>query len=384
MSLATYKELRSAYGFDEVAIVPGDISVNPELTDVHFSIGHLSFDFPILAAALDAVVNPSFAVEMGKLGGLAVMNLEGIQCRYNDADAAIAEIVASAQPESAGVIQRLTEAPIKEELIGRRVRAIKEGGAVCAVSCTPANAKRLAPIAVDAGADIFVVQSTVTTARHISRSMRGLIFEELCENIGVPILVGNTVTYSATKEIMETGVAGILVGVGPGAICTSREVLGVGVPQVTATIDCAAARDQHYRDTGRYVPVITDGGMRNGGDVCKALAAGADAVMLGTAFARTQEAPASGLAWGMSTGHAQLPRGVRIEPGVDTTLDRLLFGPTSRTDGTENLVGAIRTCMGICGAQTITEFREAELIVAPSIKSEGKSYQLAYSARVSA
>jgi len=376
MSLSVYKELRPAYGFDEVAIVPGDVTVNPELTDVHFSIGQFTFDFPIIAAALDAVVTPRFAVELGRLGGLAVMNLEGLQCRHAAADAAIAEIVESAQADSTAVIQRLTEAPIKEELIGRRVRAIKEGGAVCAVSCTPANTKKLAPIAVDAGADIFVVQSTVTTARHVSRSMRGLIFEELCENLRAPVLVGNTVGFAATKELMETGIAGMLIGVGPGAICTSREVLGIGVPQVTATIDCAAARDQYYRETGRYVPIITDGGMRNGGDVNKAFAAGADAVMLGSAFARTEEAPAKGYSWGMATGHAELPRGVRINVGVDTTLDRLLFGPTSRTDGSENLVGAIRTCMGVCGAQTISEFHEAELIVAPSIKTEGKVYQL--------
>jgi len=377
MSLATYRELRPAYGFDEVAIVPGSITVNPELTDVHFSIGEFTFDFPIVAAALDAVVDPRLAIEVGRRGGLAVMNLEGLQCRYEDADAAIAEVVIASQEESAAVIQRLTEAPVREELIGRRVRMIKEGGGVCAVSCTPANTKKLAPIAVDAGADIIVVQSTVTTARHVSTSPRGLILEELVENIRVPVAVGNTVGFAATKELMDTGIAAVLVGVGPGAICTSREVLGIGVPQVTATIDCAAARDQHYRETGRYVPVITDGGMRNGGDVCKALAAGADAVMLGTAFARTEEAPAKGYAWGMSTGHRELPRGVRIRPGVDTTLDRLLFGPTSRTDGTENLVGAVRTCLGVCGARTIAEFHEAELIVAPSIKTEGKAHQLA-------
>ena len=328
MSLSPYKELRPAYGFDEVAIVPGNVTVNPELTDVHFSIGEHTFPFPILAAALDAVVTPAFAGHFGRLGGLAVMNLEGLQCRYDDVDAAIAEVVAASQDDCAAVIQRLTDAPLKEELIGRRVREIKATGATCAVACTPANTKKLAPIAVDAGADIFFVQSTVTSARHISTSPRGLILEELVENISVPVLVGNTVGYTATKELMETGIAGVLVGVGPGAICTSREVLGVGVPQVTATIECAAARDQHYRDTGRYIPIITDGGMRNGGDVCKALASGADAVMLGTAFARTEEAPAKGYAWGMSTGHAQLPRGVRIRPGTDTTLDRLLFGPT--------------------------------------------------------
>jgi len=376
MSLSLYKELRPAYGFDEVAIVPGTLTVNPELCDVKFSVGQFSFDFPIVAAALDAVVNPSFAGEMGREGGLSVMNLEGLQCRYDDADEAIAEIVAASPEESAGVIQRLTEAPIKEDLIGKRVREIKENGAICAVSCTPANTKKLAPLAVDAGADIFVVQSTVTSARHVSRSPRGLIIEELIENIKVPVLVGNTVSFDATKELLETGISGLLIGVGPGAICTSREVLGIGVPQVTATLDCAAARDQYYRETGRYVPIITDGGMRNGGDLCKALVAGADAVMLGTAFARTQEAPAKGYAWGMSTGHAELPRGVRVQPGVDTTLKKMLFGPTSRTDGTENLVGAIRTSMGVCGATTLAEFHDAELVVAPSIKTEGKMLQL--------
>ena len=378
MSLSEgFKELRPAYGFDEVAIAPGSITVNPELTDVHFSIGQFTFDFPVVAAALDASVNPFVAREMGKRGGLAVMNLEGLQCRHDDAEAAIQEVAAASQEEAAAVIQRLTAPPVKEELIGRRVREIKEGGAICAVSCTPANTKKLAPIAVDAGCDIFVVQSTVTTARHLSRSVRGLIFQELVANIRVPVVVGNTVGFEATRELIECGIAGVLVGVGPGAICTSREVLGIGVPQITATIECAAARDDYYRETGRYVPVITDGGMHNGGDICKALVAGADAVMLGTAFARTEEAPARGYAWGMSTGHAALPRGVRIKPGTDTTIDHLLFGPTSRTDGSENIVGAIQTCMGMVGAQNISELHDAELIVAPSIKTEGKIYQQA-------
>jgi IMP dehydrogenase len=381
MSIVPMKELRPAYGFDDVAIVPGSVTVNPELTDVRFSLGGFTFELPILAAALDAIVDPQFAIAFARLGGLAVLNLEGLYTRYEDPYAAIAEIVSASQEESAAVIQRLYSAPIREELVGERVRQIKAGGAVCAVAATPANTKRLAPIAVEAGADIFVVQSTVTTARHISRSLRGLIFEELVEMLRVPVVVGNTVTYAATKELMETGIAAVLVGVGPGASCTSREVLGIGVPQVTATIECAAARDQYYRETGRYVPIITDGGMRNGGDICKALAAGADAVMLGSIFARTQEAPARGYSWGMSTGHAQLPRGTRIHTGVDTTLERLLFGPTSRTDGAENLVGAIRTAMGMCGARSISEFHQAEMIVAPAIKTEGKAFQMAQAAR---
>jgi len=371
------KELRPAYGFDDVAIVPGEVTINPELSDVSFALDRFRFAMPVLAADLDAVVDPRFAVMFHQMGGLAPLNLEGLQTRYSDPGAALAEILSASDEDATAVIQKVYSQPIQENLIGERIGHIKAGGAMCAVSATPASTKRLAPVAVEAGADIFVVKATVTTARHISRSIRGLVLPELCEQLGVPVLVGNTVTYGACKELMETGVAGVLVGVGPGAICTTREVLGVGVPQVTATIECAAARDEHYRETGRYVPVITDGGMRTGGDVCKALASGADAVMMGSIFAGTKESPGQGYSWGMSTGHSQLPRGTRIHVGVNTTVERLLFGPTSRTDGTENLVGAIRTAMGMCGAQTINEFHSVELIVAPSIKTEGKKHQLA-------
>jgi len=370
------KELRPAYGFDDVAIVPGEATVNPELSDASFALDRFRFAMPVLAADLDAVVDPRFAVKFHQMGGLALLNLEGLQTRYSDPDAALAAILSASDEDATAVIQKVYSQPIRQDLIGERIGEIKAAGAVCAVSATPASTKRLAPVAVEAGADIFVVKATVTTARHISRSIRGLILPELCQQLPVPVLVGNTVTYRACKELMETGIAGVLVGVGPGAICTTREVLGVGVPQVTATLECAAARDQHYQETGRYVAVITDGGMRTGGDVCKALAAGADAVMLGSIFAGTQEAPGKGYSWGMSTGHGQLPRGTRIHVGVNTTLERVLLGPTSRTDGTENLVGAIRTAMGMCGAQTIAEFHNVELIVAPSIKTEGKSVQL--------
>jgi IMP dehydrogenase len=310
------------------------------------------------------------------MGGLAVLNLEGVQTRYDDPDAVLEEIAAAPKHEVTGLMQKIYAAPIQERLIGERVRQIKQAGGIAAVSCTPANTKRFAPYAVDAGADVIVVQSTVTTARHISKSVRGLRFDELVSQISVPVVVGNTVSYAATKELMETGVAGILIGVGPGAACTSREVLGIGVPQVTATIDGAAARDAYYAETGRYVPIITDGGLRTGGDVCKAIAAGADAVMLGSSFAGTEEAPGRGHHWGMATPHAELPRGTRVTVGVNTTLERLLFGPTSRTDGTENLIGALRTAMGVCGARNIREFQEAELVIAPAIKTEGKIYQL--------
>jgi len=374
---ATTKTMRHAYGFDEVAIVPGTFTVNPDLTDVSLNLGAFVFSIPILASATDAVVDQAFAGKLGRLGGLAVLNLEGIHTRYEDPAPLFEEIANSPGDEVTALLQHIYTQPIQPDLIGERVRQMKAEEIVTAVSCTPANTKKFAPIAVEAGVDIFVVQSTVTTARHISKSLEGLRFEKLTRDLPVPIVVGNTVGYAATRELMEAGVAGILVGVGPGAICTSREVLGIGVPQVTATLECAAARDDYYRETGRYVPIITDGGIQKSGDLNKAIAAGADGVMLGSLFAGTEEAPGLGYHWGMATWHAELPRGSRIHLGVNTNLERLLFGPTSRNDGTENLVGALRTAMGMCGARTVREFQQAEVVVAPSIKTEGKSYQLA-------
>jgi IMP dehydrogenase len=369
------KVMRRAYGFDEVAIVPGTVTVNPELTDVSFALGDLQLPLPMLAAAMDGVVDPRFAVDFHKMGGLAVLNLEGIQTRYDDPAAILEEIAAAPKSQVTSLLQKTYSQPIRPELIGARVRDIKARGGLCAVSCTPANTKRFAPLAVEAGVDVLVVQSTVTSSRHISRSPTGLNFEDLVRVMPVPVVVGNTVSYGACKELMETGVAAVLVGVGPGAACTTREVLGIGVPQVTATIDCAAAREQYYQESGRYVPIVTDGGIVTAGDMCKAFAAGADAVMLGSILAGTIEAPGHGHHWGMATPHAELPRGTRVTVGVTTTLQRVLFGPTSRTDGTENLIGALRTAMGVCGARTIREFQKVELVVAPSIKTEGKIYQ---------
>lgn len=378
MSTPQFKQMCRVYGFDEVAIVPGAVTVNPELTETSLCLADLEFSIPILAAAMDAVVDPRFAVTFAKMGGLAVLNLEGVQTRYDYPDRVLEEIALAPQSDVTALLQSACSQPIRSELIGQRIREIKSAGAVCAVSCTPASSKRFAPLAVEAGADIFVVQSTVTSARHISRSERGLIFSELVEKVSpVPVVVGNTVSYGACKELMETGVAGVLVGVGPGAACTSREVLGIGVPQVSATIECAAARDQYERETGRYVPIITDGGIRSGGDVCKSIAAGADAVVLGSILAACEEAPGRGCHWGMSAPDAKLPRGTRVTLGVNTDLRKTLFGPTSRTDGTENLVGALRTAMGMCGAQTIREFQKAELVIAPAIKTEGKQIQIA-------
>jgi IMP dehydrogenase len=371
------KTMHHAYGFDDVAIVPGNYTVNPELTDVSFSLGEHTFPIPILASAIDAVVDQRFAGKFGALGGLAVLNLEGIHTRYADPGPLLEEITHTAKNEVTALLQHFYSQPIQIDLVAERVRQMKATGVTVAVACTPANTKKFAPVAVDAGCDILFVQSTVTTARHVSHSLEGLRFEKLCRDLRIPVVVGNTVAYGATKELMETGVAGVLIGVGPGAICTSREVLGIGVPQVTATFAGAAARDQYFRETGRYVPIITDGGIQKSGDVCKAIAAGADAVMLGTILAGTAEAPGRGHTWVMATPHAELPRGARITVGVKSTLEKVLFGPTSHNDGTENLIGALRTAMGMCGARTIREFQEAELIIAPSIKTEGKAYQLA-------
>jgi len=371
-----YKPLRRAYGFDEVSLVPGDVTINPDQVDTKFQLEDLTFDIPVLAAAMDGVVDPNFAGCLHRLGGLAVMNLEGVQTRYEDPTAVLREIAEAPNDEVTALLQRIYTAPMKEHLIAQRIKEIKSQGAVCAVSLTPANTKRFAPLSVEAGADVIVVQSTVTTARHRSKSYHGLRFSELVQQIRVPVMVGNTVSFSGTLELMETGINAVLVGVGPGAACTSREVIGIGVPQVTATMDCAAARETYYKSSGRYVGIITDGGMRTGGDICKAIAAGADAVMLGSSFAQTAEAPGRGCHWGMATPHAALPRGTRVKVGVTTSIEQLLFGPTSRTDGTQNLMGALRLGMSMCGAEDIKEMHQAQIVIAPSIKTEGKIYQM--------
>ena len=376
MATPQFKELRRSYGFDEVAIVPGDVTINPDQTNIDFKIEGFTFSIPIIASAMDAVTDVNFAILMSKLGGLAVLNLEGLQTRYDNPQEILSQIAQAPDAEITPLLQKVYSQPIKENLIGQRIQAIKKSGAVCAVSVAPANTKRLAPIAAEAQADIFVVQSTVTSARHISKSYRGLIFSELCKSIPMPIIVGNCVSYSACLELMRTGISGVLVGVGPGAACTTREVLGVGVPQITATMDCAAAREEYQRQSGRYVPIITDGGFRKGGDLCKALAAGADAVMIGSILAQAKEAPGLGYHWGMSHPHPALPRGTRIKVGTTGSLEQILFGPASVTDGSQNLVGAVRTALGICGAPTIQEMHQVEMVVAPSITTEGKSWQL--------
>ena len=378
MAVPGMKQLRRAYGFDEVSIVPGQVTINPELTDIGFSIDGIQLDAPVLASAMDAIVDPAFAGSMARMGGMAVMNLEGIQTRYEDPQDALTRIVDAPQEEVTSVLQEVYSAPINDHLVGARVQEMKSSGAHGAVSVTPANTKRLASVAVEAGADMVLVQSTVTTARHISRSIRGLILSELVEMLKIPVIVGNTVSYGATLELMETGIQGILVGVGPGAACTTREVTGIGVPQVTATLECAAARDAYFKDTGKYVPIITDGGIRTGGDLCKSFACGADAVMIGTPFAQAEEAPGRGHNWGMAAPHAALPRGTRVNVGVKGSLEQILYGPTSVTNGTQNLLGALQGCMSYLGAMDIREMHSAEMVVAPAVKTEGKHYQLGF------
>lgn len=376
MATSQFKQLRRSYGFDEVAIVPGDMTINPDQTDISFKIEHLSLDLPILASAMDAVTDVNFAILMGKLGGLAVIHLEGVQTRYENPAEMLTEIARTPKDNVTALLQKIYSEPIKDNLIGERIQAIKKSGVICAASVAPANAKKIGPVAAEAGADILVVASTVTTARHVSKSYRGLIFSELRESVPIPIIVGNCVSYSACLELMQTGISGVLIGVGPGAACTTRDVTGIGVPQITATIDCAAARDQYRKESGRYVPIITDGGFRKGGDLCKAIAAGADAVMIGSIFAQAKEAPGNGFHWGMANPHPALPRGTRIKVGTSTTLEQILFGPTSVTDGSQNLVGALRNAMGFCGAASIAEMHNAEMVIAPAITTEGKSWQI--------
>lgn len=380
MWIGRNRKARVTYGFDEIALVPGDITINPAEVDTTFQIPRrdtppIVLKIPIIASAMDGVTDVHFCVELGKLGGLGVINLEGVQTRYENPAEMLKKIVKASKEEVTTLIQKIYTEPVKEELISRRVQELKQAGVLAAVSSIPQKAERFAAIAQEAGADLFVVQSTVSTVRHLSTEYKSLDLEAFCKSLNMPVIIGNAVTYTVTLELMACGVAGVLIGVGPGAACTSRGVLGLGVPQVTATVDCAAARDYYLKQSGRYVPIITDGGMSKGGDVCKALACGADAVMVGSAFARAQEAPGQGNHWGMATPHANLPRGTRIKVGITGSLKQILFGPATVDDGSQNLVGAIMTCMGNVGARNIREFQETEIIIAPSIRTEGKLFQ---------
>ncbi len=376
-TLGGNKQARRAYGFDEVALVPSALTIDPRDVDMSWQLGPYRFPLPVIAAALDAAVHPALAAEMTRLGGFAVLNGEGVQTRYADADAVLQQIADAPAEGIIQTIQRLYSEPVRDELVTLRVRQIKDMGGFCALSATPPTAPRIAAVAAEAGADVFVVASQVATARHESRRDAGLDLAAFCRDSPLPVIVGNCVTTQGALELMDAGASAVLVGVGPGAICTTRRVLGLGVPQVTAIADCALARDQYEERTGRFVPIIADGGMRNGGDIAKAIASGADALMLGSTLAAASEAPARGYSWGMSSGSADLPRGTRIQTPVMGTLREILLGPAHRDDGTMNLLGALRLAMASCGARTLREMQDAEMVIAPQIGTEGKSQQRA-------
>jgi IMP dehydrogenase len=374
----TSSRLRRAYGFEEVALVPGAITADPGEVDLSVEIGGIRLEIPFLAAAMDAVANPEFAVRMHRHGGVAFINLEGLYTRYEDATPVIERVTAAESGEAAAhILAEAYAAPVRDELITALITRIKAQGAVAAVATTPAAAWDHAEVAAAAGADLFLVQSQVSSAHHISTSGRVLSLSDLTGALRLPVLVGNTVSGEAAYQLMEQGAAAILVGVGPGAACTTREVLGIGVPQVSATLEVAAARDRFHADTGRYVPVITDGGMKTGGDIAKAIASGAEAVMLGSPVAAASEAPGRGFNWGMAAPSPTLPRGTRIRVGQQLPLEQILFGPAATTHGTQNLAGALRQSMAALGARTIEEMHRVEMVIAPAIATEGKSWQLA-------
>ena len=371
------REVRRAYGFDEVAIVPGSITIDPEDVDISTSIGPVKLKIPFLASAMDGVVDINFAIKFNQFGGLAVLNLDGVQTRYKNPEEVIEKIIKAPKEKVTSIIQKIYKEPIKPELIELRIKQLKKANVIAAVSTIPQNASKIASLVQEAGADIFVIQGTVLTTKYFSKRYSCIDLKELCSKLKIPVILGNCVSYKTSLELMETGCSGVLVGIGPGSACTTRGVLGIGVPQVTATIDCAAARDYYFKKTGKYVSVITDGGMLTGGDICKAFVSGADAVMFGNAFVRAKEAPGKGYHWGMAMPHHYLPRGTRIYVGTTGTLEEILFGPAKTDDGTQNFVGALKTCMGSIGVRNIKEMHLAELIIAPEIKSEGKLYQQA-------
>jgi IMP dehydrogenase len=367
--------LRHTYGFDDVSLAPGPRTIEPADVDISVEMAGLSMAIPILAAAMDAVVDIRSAAELRRLGGVAVLNLEGVQTRYEEA-APILERIADAPADE--VQDRLREAyepPIREDLVARRIAELHAAGSPAVVSATPASARRLGPFCAEQGADVFVVQSQVSSAQHLAADYEPLELSAFTQLMGIPVAVGNTTSYEAALSLMEQGIAAIFVGVGPGAACTTREVLGIGVPQVTAIADVAAARDEHHARSGHYIPVIADGGMRRGGELAKAIAAGADALMLGTPLARATEAPGRGTNWGMAAGSPTLPRGTRIRVGTAGPMERVLLGPARVTDGTENLVGALRQSMAALGAADIGAMQQVEMVYAPAVAVEGKSWQ---------
>ena len=371
------KTARRAYGFDDVAIVPSRRTRDPDDVDISWEIDAYRFELPLMASAMDGVVSVETAIRIGQLGGLAVLNLEGLQTRYEEPDPILEEVAALSPEKATRRMQELYQEPIKEELVVRRIKEVKDAGVLTAASLTPQRTTQYANLILEAGLDVFVIQGTVVSAEHVSSKSEPLNLKEFIARFEIPVVVGGCASFSTALHLMRTGAAGILVGVGPGAACTTRGVIGVGVPQATAIADAAAARMEHLRETGRYCHVIADGGMRTGGDIAKAIAMGADAVMLGSPLARAYEAPGRGYHWGMATFHPSLPRGTRVATKQIGTLEEILVGPAHENDGTLNLMGALRMSMATTGYANIKEFQKAEVIVAPAIKTEGKDLQRA-------
>ncbi|MDX1976540.1 MAG: GuaB3 family IMP dehydrogenase-related protein [Pseudanabaenaceae cyanobacterium bins.68] len=372
------KKARRAYGIDEIALVPGVGTVDPSLTDTAWEVGGIKREIPILASAMDSVVDPKMAIALSELGALGVINLDGLQTRYQDTAPILAEIATVGKDQFVGLMQKLYAEPVKAELIASRIAQIKSAGAIACASSTPINAAKFGAIAAAAGCDLFFVQSTVVSTSHLApEGITSLDLASFCQQMPIPVVLGNCVTYEVTMELLRAGAAGILVGIGPGAACTSRGVLGVGVPQATAIADCAAAREQFAQETGRYVPIVADGGLITGGDICKSIACGADAVMIGSPLARAAEAPGGGFHWGMATPSPVLPRGTRIKVGTTGSIQQILRGPAGLDDGTHNLLGALKTSMGTLGAKNLKQMQQVEVIIAPSLLTEGKVYQKA-------
>lgn len=378
ISIGRGKKARRAYGFDEIALTPGVSTLDPSLADTNWEIGGIKREIPILASAMDGVVDAKMAVLLSELGAIGVLNLEGIQTRYEDPEPILKRIESVGKDEFVGLMQELYAEPIKPNLIEQRITKIKQQGGIAAVSLTPVGAVKYGEAVAKAGADLLFIQATVVSTAHLSpESITPLDLADFCQKMPMPVILGNCVTYEVALNLMKAGAAAVLVGIGPGAACTSRGVLGVGVPQATATADCAAARDDYYAQTGKYIPVISDGGIVTGGDICKCLACGADAVMIGSPIARAAEAPGGDYHWGMATPSPVLPRGTRIKVGTTGTIKEILVGPAKLDDGTHNLLGAIKTSMGTLGAKNLKEMQKVDVVIAPSLLTEGKVYQKA-------
>ena len=378
IQLGRSRTVRRAYGIDEIALVPGGRTVDPAVVDSSWQVGGFKREIPIIASAMDGVVDAAMVAELSRLGALGVLNLEGVQCRYSDPNPVLDRIAAVGKEDFVTLMQELYSQPVQEELIRQRIAEIKQAGGIAAVSATPMAALKFGKAVAEAGADLFFVQATVVSTDHQGpEGQETLDLENLCRTMGLPVIIGNCVTYEVTLQLMRAGAAAVMVGIGPGAACTSRGVLGIGIPQATAVADCAAARNDYEKESGRYVPIVADGGIVTGGDICKCLACGADAVMIGSPIARAAEAPGRGFHWGMATPSPVLPRGTRIKVGTTGSLERILRGPANLDDGTQNLLGCIRTSMGTLGARTIKEMQQVEVVVAPSLLTEGKVYQKA-------